>query len=327
MIDLNELKVGGYYEAYKDIFSKMKVWVRALRLPFLTVTVVPIILGSAIAFNETGCLNWRYFVLTLIGGCFIHLGLNLCNDYYDHISGNDEANFNPTPFSGGSRVIQEGLMTGNSVIISAVIFFILAGIIGLFLNSITAGNFILTIGIIGIFIAVFYSTPPLALGYRGFGEIFVGVGFGPLMVIGSYYVQKQSLSINPVLASIPVGILAALILFINEFPDYNADKAVNKKTAVVKMGRKKAARLFNIFLLSGYAFILTGVLFGFIPLVSLAVLLTLPLAIRIMSILKNNCEKTNELLPANAGVIVLHLLFGIFLIMSYMLNLIIGKHC
>jgi 1,4-dihydroxy-2-naphthoate octaprenyltransferase len=305
-----------------DLF-KLKIWIKALRIPFLTVTIVPIILGSVIAYNETGHLNWLNFILALMGGSFIHMGLNLCNDYFDHISGNDEANSNPTPFSGGSRVIQDRLLPANSVLFASIRFFALGGMIGLYLNYIILGNVILGIGIIGICIAIFYTAPPLSLGYRGFGEIFVGLGFGPLMVLGSYYVQKQSLSVNPVWASIPVGVLTALILYINEFPDYSADASVNKKTVVVKMGKKKAAELFNYILLSSYVLILSGILLKFLPLSSLVVLLTIPLAIYITSTLKENHEKIQELLPANAGMIRLHLIFGLLLIASYLANSII----
>jgi len=299
--------------------GKSMIWIKALRMPFLTVTVVPVILGAVVACRETGHMNWFNFLLTLLGGCFIHLGLNLCNDYYDHVSGNDEANRHPTPFSGGSRVIQDRLLPARAVLFASLMFFILGAMIGLYLNHVLPGNVILWIGVLGVCVAVFYTAPPLSLGYRGFGEIFVALGFGPLLVCGSYYVQKQSLSIHPVWASIPVGILAALVLYINEFPDYSADSAVNKNTIVVKMGRENAAALFSVILLANYLITVSCALMGWIPFSALAVVVTLPLAVTVIITLNKNCYMIQELLPANAGVIKLHLISGLLLIGSYLI--------
>lgn len=300
--------------------ERTKIWIRALRAPFLTVTIVPIALGAVIAWNEPGSFNRLNALLTLLGGICIHLGLNLSNDYFDHLSGNDEANTSPTPFSGGSRVIQDKLIPPYKILLASLVFFTLGGTLGLYLNRAVHGYFILGIGVTGVLIAVFYCAPPLSLGYRGFGEFLVCLGFGPLMVLGSYYVQKQNLSACALWASIPLGIFTALVLYVNEFPDYAADRAVNKKTAVVLLGRRKASALFPFILAGGYVLALSGIMTGFMPVYSLSILLTLPLAFSTAGTLKKNFDKIYELLPANAGMIKLHMSFGLLLIVGFILD-------
>ena len=95
---------------------RFKIWLRAMRVPFFTATIIPVALGSVIAWHDTASFLWVRFWLTMAGAVLIHAGTNLANDYFDHITGCDEANPTPTPFSGGSRVIQEGLITPRSIL-------------------------------------------------------------------------------------------------------------------------------------------------------------------------------------------------------------------
>src|SRR3989344_6072028 len=145
--------------------DKLKLWLRALRLPFLTATLVPVILGSAAAWHDFNAFSWPLFFLALFGAIFVHLGVNLSNDYFDHISGNDKANKVPTPFSGGSRVIQEKLIPAKRILTAAILFFALGAAIGLYLNFILPGNVVITLGAMGIFLGLFYTAPPLKIGY------------------------------------------------------------------------------------------------------------------------------------------------------------------
>src|SRR3989338_2088894 len=231
-------------------FNGLKIWIKAFRVPFFTATIVPIALGSVAAWCDTSRFLWLRFWLALFGGVLMHAGTNLANDYFDHISGCDEANPNPTPFSGGSRDIQEGLIPAKGVLKAFIICFVLGGAIGLYLNNICGRNIILILGIIGVFLGIFYTAKPFRIGYGSFGELAVGIGFGPLMVMGAYYVQAKTLPMSAFLISIPIGILIALVLYINEFPDYEGDKAVGKRTLVVILGKKNAALLYHILLAS-----------------------------------------------------------------------------
>lgn len=140
--------------------NKALLWVKAARPKFFTATIVPIMLGAAIAWNHTGKFNWTLFWLTLIGGIFIHAGLNFGNDYYDDKSRNDVVNRTPTPFSGGSRMIQKKIFTASEVCVASLICFAIGSAIGLYLNFTLKGNAILILGIIGVFLAYFYTAPP-----------------------------------------------------------------------------------------------------------------------------------------------------------------------
>lgn len=303
-----------------NLKMNVKIWLKAIRVPFFTATVIPVILGSVVAWYDTDNFIWMKFFLTMLGALLIHTGTNLGNDYFDHLSGCDRGNPNPTPFSGGSRVIQEGLITPQSILYGALAAFMLGSVIGLYLNHISRGNIILLLGIIGVFLGLFYTAKPFRIGYGCFGELAVGIGFGPLMVAGSYYVQTQSLSFNVFLISIPIGILIALVLLINEFPDYLADKSVGKRTVVVVLGKKKAVILYHILLGLVYLSMISLVISNVLPPACLIVLLSFPLALKAFFVSKKNFDKIYELLPANASTIGLHSLIGLLLFIGIVLD-------
>ncbi len=294
-------------------FNRPRIWIRAIRAPFFTATIIPVTLGSIIAWHDTSDFIWLRFWLTMVSILFIHAGTNLANDYFDHLSGCDEANSTPTPFSGGSRVIQEGLIAPKKILYVSLASFIVGSAIGLYLNHMCNGNVILILGMIGVSLGFFYSIKSFRIGYGGLGELAVGIGFGPLILLGSYYVQVQALTFRIFLISIPVGILIALVVFINEFPDYLADKKAGKRTLVVRLGKESAIVLYHILLASVYLVIAGLVIFQFLPILSLIVLLSLPLAIKAFRVSRKNFDKVHELLPVNASTIGLHLLIGLLL--------------
>lgn len=302
------------------MIQELKVWIKAIRAPFFTATLASGVLGAIIAWHDSGNFNWGYFCVTLLGVILLNAGTNLVNDYFDHTSNLDEINKNPTPFSGGSRVIQDNLLGPKQLLYGGIVSFALACVIGLYLNYRTPGNVLLIIGITGVFLGYFYTAHPLRLGYTPLGEAITGFGCGPLIVYGSYYVQAQSLSWKPFWASIPIGILVSLILFINEFPDYEADRAVRKKTLVVILGKRRAIKLYYLLLGGTYLFTCVGVLFKTFPVFALITLLTLPLAYKACKVAMKNFDRISELLPANAATIALHLTFGLLLAGGYILD-------
>lgn len=299
---------------------KFKIWAKAMRLPFLTATAVPVILGGSVAWYISGMFNWFNFMLTMVGIACLHIGTNLMNDYFDHKSGNDEANSTPTPFSGGSRVIQDGLIPAEQILFASVLFFVLGSLIGMFLVWKLQSSTILLLGIFGVLCGVFYTAAPLKLGYRSSGELLVGLCFGPLTAVGSYYVQTDKIFLIPLLASIPVGILILLVLYINEFPDYNADKSVHKKTIIVILGKEKGIKLYHILLGSVYLYTIMCVVFHLLPIYTLLILLTLPLAFKAYRISRIHFDKVEELLPVNAATIQLHLSIGLLLSAGFILD-------
>ena len=201
---------------------------RTTRLPFLTATIVPVTLGILIA-TSRGQFDLVAALLTIIGACFVQLGLNVANDVFDTIQGADDANVTPTQFSGGSRVIQYGLVSLRQMATLSTLFYALAGVIGLVLLATHGSTALLVIGVVGFIVSLGYTAPPLKFVYRGLGEIAVALGFGPLMLLGAYVVQTGgALAWEPVVASIPVALLVALILYVNEIPDRRGDAHVGQ---------------------------------------------------------------------------------------------------
>lgn len=300
--------------------QRLKVWLKAMRVPFFTAAIIPVVLGSVAAWHDSGRFMWFRFWLTMLGAVLMHAGTNLANDYFDHVSGCDRINKNPTPFSGGSRVIQEGLISPKKVLCASLISFFLGSAIGLYLNYVSGSNVIFVLGVIGVFLAFFYTARPVQIAYTGFGELAVGIGFGPLIVMGSYFVQAQSLPVKAFFISIPVGILIALVLFINEFPDYAADMAVGKRTLVVRLGKRRAVILYQCLLTFAYLAVAALVLLKFLPVFCLIAIASLPLFLKAVKVSHGNYDKIYELLPANASTIGLHLNIGLLLCLGIILD-------
>lgn len=299
---------------------RIGTWVRALRVPFFSGTLIPVIFGTAFAYYWTGLFNAGRFCLVLIGTLFVQAGLNLANDYFDYLSGND-ALAKPTPFSGGSRVIQDGLVKPTSILLMSVICLLGVSLIGLYLNHILHGNMILIIGVTGVVLAYFYSAPPLRIGYRsGLAELSCLLGCGPVLILGSYYVQTEVFSLPVLYASLPMGILIALILFINEFADYNADRRVHKNTLVVICGTQKATIIFVVLMILVYLITMMLILTRIFPVGTLIVFVTLPVALFIIRKLVNYHNNIAKLLPANVAVITLHLIFSVISISALLIR-------
>lgn len=297
--------------------AKLRSWAREPRAPFFTASVVPILLGTAIAWAGAGMIHWGYFLLTLIGGIFLHAGTNILNDYFDHKSRNDEVNREYVrPFSGGSRMIQLGLLTPLEVLVGGLLFFLAGGLIGLYLVW-TRGLFILALGVFGVLSGMFYSGRPFNWGSRGIGEGLVGLNFGVLMTLGAYYVQAQRISLEAVVAGIPVALFIAAVLYINEFPDYHADREVGKRTLVVRLGRQKAVTGFIVLIAAIYLSVLVGVLAGVLPAVALGGLATVPLSVKAIRYTRVYYERSFELAPANALTVMGHLTTGLLLTLAY----------
>ncbi len=297
---------------------RFKIWLRAMRAPFFQAAIVPTVLGTAIAWYHTGIFYWYYFLLAAVGAAFINAGTNLINDYFDHHSTSDDVNTDTTPFSGGSRMIQENLISPEKIYWSSLIFFGLAVVIGSYLTF-ARGFFVLAIGAAGVFLGYSYTAPPLKAGYHGWGELLVGISCGPLVVAGAYYVQAQTVSLKAIFMSIPVGLLIAAVLYINEFPDYRFDKQAAKNNLIVRMGRKKARKGLYLLISGAYVSVAVGVVLNLAPWPVLLSLSTLPLAWRIMKIVHKEYANTERLVPAMSGTVVTHLVTGLLLSLGYVL--------
>src|SRR3954452_18293131 len=173
-------------------------------------------------------------------------------------------------------------MSMRSLVLLMVGFYAVAIGIGLFL-AIDRGFWALFgIGLAGVLISFFYTAPPLKLVHRGLGEICVGVGFGPLMVLGAYYVQAQRFTFEALYASIPVGILIALVLYMNEVPDRAGDAAAGKRTLPVRFGKDAVIAGYAVAVAVAFAMIGVGAISGLMVRPTLIALVTIPLALRVI---------------------------------------------
>ena len=299
--------------------KKSKAVVLLLRLPFLVVTLGSVFVGTAFAWWYARQFDLVLFLLTMIGACFLHLACNVANDYFDYKSGTDAANvYAVAPFSGGSRMVLEGFVIPGEALAISIILAILGSAIGLYLNAVSAGNVILLIGVAALLLVFGYNGPPLKLVNLGIGEIGIFLAWGPLMVLGAYYVQAQSFSsFWPLIAALPPGILTTLVLVINEFADAEADRSARRKTWVILFGFKKTVYIYLALALGCYIVILAGVLFGGWPLWSLLVMLTLPLSFMAFRIALKNIENWTAFLPAVKTTILINFVFLVILSMSF----------
>lgn len=307
-------------EAVRDMAlfkRKVKSWIKELRAPFFSASAVSVFLGTAVAWAKTGLFHLGYGFLALAGGLLLHAGTNILNDYFDHRSGNDELNREfIRPFSGGSRMIQLGLLTPLEVLTGGILFFLLGGLIGLYLVM-QRGLFILFLGIIGVLSGMSYSWPRLNWASRGFGEFLVGLNYGILMTLGAYYVQTRDVVLEPVMASLPLAFLITAVLYINEFPDYEADKKVGKKTLVVRLGRKRAVIGFVALVTASYLSLLAGVLLDILPVATLVGLGSFPFFWRAVRLSTKHYAASFDLAPANAFTVMGHLITGFLIALSY----------
>jgi len=302
---------------------RLKTMIKVTRAPFFASLVTSVLVGTTLAWHK-GSFHWGYFLLTLIGIVCINAGMNMSNDYFDHLSGNDEVNQELTPFSGGSRTIQEGILSAKQVLMWSLLFFLVGIVIGLYL-AFARGWLVLWLGLTGVSIAFFSSAPPFRLNYlgHGLGELATGIGTGPLIVLGSHYVQSQRTTYEALWASILMGLLGAALIWINEFPDYEADRAVGKKTLVVLLGRQRAVWGYIGLLVAFYVVVVVGVALSLFPSTLLLAFLSLPLAYRGIRGVMRFHSNTPRLIPASAATIQLYLANGLLLCLSYAIEKIL----
>ena len=293
----------------------------ATRVPFLTATIVPVFLGTVVA-RLHGFSAWWPAALALLGASAIHLGLNIANDVSDSTSGADEVNVNPTMFSGGSRVIQYGLVSIEAMRTASIACYAIGIGIGIYFTA-TRGIELLWIGLAGIFLSVFYTAPPFRLVHRGLGEACVALGFGPIMVLGTYFVVAERLSWEALYASLPVALLIMLVLYVNQVPDRPADERAGKRTIVVRLGKDAIVSGYAFFVTTAFVLIAVGALADIMPIWTLIALAPAPLALKVYRALQSHYNSPYELMDAMGKNIMLHLFTGLLLIAGYVIEIVV----
>ena len=301
--------------------AKVIIWLRQTRLPFISATVTPILIGSSVAFATVGNFNLVLFILAIVAIICLNLGTNLANDYFDHLSGNDWVNKNRGPFSGGTGLIQAGFTSPKAVLIAAWLLFALTSAFGIVILLITKSAFILALGLVGMFGGYFYTAEPLKLGYRGAGEFMIALlcGLGP--VYGAYFLQTGSVDLLPLAPAVIISLLVFLIILINEFPDRQADSAVNKRTLVVLFGPRSAAQIYRVALVFSYVVAITAVIVQ--PRMrpaGLLYLLTVPLAVAALRFLQTDTLTGPDRYRANKFTVLLHLTGGLLMSVGFLIT-------
>lgn len=233
------------------------------RFHFIPLTVILVSLGTAIAAYE-GYFYFGHFLLAMIGSILVHMTVNVINDYYDYMDGID-LNTQRTPFSGGSGILPLNLLKPKQAFWFATFCLLIAMVIGFYFVMVK-GWLLFPLLLIAGFSAYFYN---VYLAKWLMGEIFAGLSFGPLLVLGSYYVQTGRYSWETLFASLAPGILTANLLFLNEFPDREADQKGGRKHLVISLGKKDASYLFVALLTVSYLCIIVGVLTKMMPVLTL----------------------------------------------------------
>ncbi|NTV96224.1 MAG: prenyltransferase [Thiobacillus sp.] len=244
----------------------------ATRPAFLTITLVGVLLGFATAWHAGVPFDVEAAALTLVLAVLAHAGVNVLNDYYDHLNGTDAANFDRLfPFTGGSRFIQNGVLSPGQTLAFGLALFLAVILGGLWLIG-HSGFGLFWIGLAGLAIGWAYSAPPLKLNSRGLGEICVAAGF-LLVVAGADFVQRGGFDSLPWLVGLPYALAVTNILYINQFPDRAADLVAGKRHWVVRLAPGQAAHGYGLVLLLALGWLLGLVAGGRLPLWSLAALL------------------------------------------------------
>ncbi|MBN2031141.1 prenyltransferase [bacterium] len=285
-----------------DINSIIKTWFLQVRGPFLILSVVLVLLGMALAY-QSGVIHWMHGTLLMIGVLMTHISVNLFNEYSDFKTKIDTFTHR-TPFSGGSGLLQAGNTSPKAVLMTAYIMFFLSAVIGFYFIWVS-GWMIAIFMIIGGLSIRFYTSH---LAKWLLGEFFAGLALGTFVVLGVYYALTGYLTLNAVLISIPPGILTFLLLFLNEFPDAEADQKGGRHHLVIHFGKKKASRIYIGAMLLVYVIILAAPFICAIPFLVWIALLTSPLAVKSISIVVKHVDDTPQLIPAlgmNVGVVIL----------------------
>jgi len=301
-------------------FERGTIWWKAFRFHFTSASFMPGILGGMIAWTMNGQFLPGYFLLVMLGLILNHLALNMTDDYYDfHHLVDVFATDGRNPYTGGSGLLSAGLIQPRRMRRVFIAFYAIAIGIGLFLGMMR-GAFVLLLLAIGFFCAFFYAAPPIKFGYRGLGEITQLLCFGPGIGLGAYYVQTQEISLEAFWGTLPFGIMLFSMITINEIPDYFEDRKGGKLNLVARFGRKTGVWLFILSLCSAYGSILAGVILGWIPILGLISLLTLPIAFKTILILRTYYEEPIKMSPANLGMICIHNFTAILLIVAYFIT-------
>ncbi|GBC84229.1 1,4-dihydroxy-2-naphthoate octaprenyltransferase [bacterium HR11] len=285
-----------------------KVYWKATRPFAFTVTVMPVLLGALMAPR----FSWAWFLLTFLGALLLHAGVNVISDAFDYRRGVDTWRV-----LGSSRVLVDGLMVPGAHLRWGLLLFGLGCLTGLVLTYFR-GWPVLAFGLVGAVLGFFYTAPPLGLKYWGLGDLAVFLAFGPLMAMGTYYVQTQEISWRLAWLAVPIGLLTIAILHGNNFRDVGEDARAGYRTLAGLLG-PRGSSLYYLGLVGGaYAATVVFVVLGWLPIWTLLVFGTVPYAWRNIRVAFQPARVAFTFLDLLTAQ--LHMLFGLALIGGLLLG-------
>ena len=291
--------------------SNSKLWLAAIKPPMYSVAIIPIWVGTAVAFAETRIIDGTIFSTFLMSAILIIAWLNLSNDVFDSETGIDK-----------NKAHSLVNLTGNkSLIFGLSNLFLVVGILGIFTIAWWQRDFTV-IGLILLSCALGYSYqgPPFRLGYQGLGEIICFVTFGPMAVAAAYYSQAQTWSLNCLAASTLVGIATSIILFCSHFHQVKDDIAAGKRSPIVRLGTKRGAQLLPWFGSSIYAFTSVFVLLGIFPVWTLLIFASLPLALKLFQHVHQYHDQPEKVSNCKFIAVGMHFFSGLLLGLGFLIG-------
>ena len=290
------------------------MWLRVIRVRFLLASVIAVSVGLSINWWQNSTFGIFEAALTFAGVMALHASVDLLNDYWDYKRGIDTVT-KRTKMSGGTGVLPEGLLTPKSVYRAGLAFLIIGSVIGSYF-VITNGIIIAIILGFAIVSIYFYSTKIVD---SGLAEFFVAVK-GSMIVLGTFFIQSNQITIESILGGIVVGILSSLVLFIASFPDHDADKSKGRKTLVIALGKQKATLFFWLFPIVTYGTIFVGMMFELFPIWSIISFATIPLLIRGGIGLKRNYDTVDSMIAPMSLTLMFSRVTGALFVASFVID-------
>lgn len=272
---------------------------------FLFAGMLPYLLGQAVAFGLYNSLNWNNFWWGFAGIFIVLVAVELFNEYFDAREGGDRI------FS------QEEIDVPDSFFRLGISALGLALIVCLYL-AIQTGWPVLLFSVLGALGAYFYVGPPVKWAYRGFGEAVIGLCYGPLMVLGSYYIQRQRIELVPFIVSLICGLSMFCLAVLNEIPDYYQDMLVGKRNLVVRLGKQKAIVLLKLCIAGVFVLLILGAILKKIPLLAIAAVVTVPWILKSVRNVERNYDNPRAFRFAVNTIVVTHIVIVLSLGISFL---------
>ena len=311
----------GHAVAIRPRLSGRLALFRAARAPFLRATFVPLLLGLAVAIRA-GVVDLVTALIALALAGAVHLGLNVAGGVFDLLHGPEESGQRSTRSSAAAGVVADALAAIAGVPRFALGLYLAAGGFGLAILVLRGSPEAAAITVLGVLLVAAYGTSPVKLADRGFGEVSAAIGFGPVLLLGTYAVQSRGVfSTEAVLLSIPIGILAGAIVYVGEIPNRVVDARAGRMTLPVRWSKAVVLRGFDAAAVGAFVSLPVGVAAGFLPIPVLLALLAVPLALRVRSDLVRHYDSPNALTAALAASVQLHMNVGLLLLGGYLLTI------